>query len=223
MGHAVTGHQQFKAVQPRNKVFFHVAAPRALHTLKPGVVNVFDHFGQKSSRAGCRVENLHLVYFLVNLFVARFGAVVFGLRAAFNFGFAGVGNAVGQVEFGFQNIVNRPHNKVYHRFGRVPNAAAFAQFWVVFRQKRFVKMNNRVLSLGRFSKVLQQRFYIGCPENIGEVVHRGFNALVNVVSGYILKKFPQKRIGFWNEFGRFVPAEILKGRVVQPGGKHTVG
>jgi hypothetical protein len=44
----------------------------------------------------------------------------------------------------FKNIVNCTNNKIYNWCRCVPNATSLSQFWVVFTQKSFIKMDNWV-------------------------------------------------------------------------------
>lgn len=168
MGHGVAGHEQLKAVQPGDEVVFYIAAPGALHVAEAGVVNMLDDFREKGAGAGCRVKDLDAVDFLFFGFGDGFcllpAAFFQGLHLYIYRGFGGVCQPVGNAELAFENVVHGSHDKVDHRLRGVPNAPALAQLWVVLRQKGFVKMDNRVVLLGGLAKILQQGFYVGCPE-----------------------------------------------------------
>src|SRR5690554_1800470 len=83
-------------------------------------------------------------------------------------------------------------------------------------------MNNRVFHFGGFPIVLQNFFYVTRQEDFRKVFYYPFNSVVNIWTCNVAKEFSQKRIGFWNQFSRFLSAKIIQSWVVQTSRKHSV-
>src|SRR5690606_36292281 len=120
------------------------------------------------------------------------------------------------------NIIYRPNDEIYNGLRSEPNASCFAQFWVVFTQESFVKMDGGVFHFGGFPVGFQNFFHITSQENIHQTIYNPFNPVVNVRSGNVAKQFSQKRTRFRNEFSCFLSAKGWQSRVVQTSGKHSV-
>ena len=128
-----------------------------------------------------------------------------------------------QAEFALKQVIYGADDEFDDRRGRVPNAPAFAEFWVIRGEKSFVEMNHRIGLLRRLREMLEQRVDIRRPKDFREVVHRRFDALVNLFQQNILKQFAQKRVGFGDEFRRFLARERIRRRIMQSRRKEAVG
>ncbi|OAV69484.1 hypothetical protein Barb6XT_00478 [Bacteroidales bacterium Barb6XT] len=191
---------------------FYIVAPNALLSCKC-IVNMLYNFCQKCSRASGRVKNLYFVDF----------SFIPLLVHCFYFGFTCICQSLRQIKLGFQNVINGTHDKINHRCRRIPDTASLTQFRVVFTQERFIKMDNRGFRLRLFSITFQYFSHIASQENISQTIYHPFDTVVNIGACNISEQFSQKRIGFGNEFCRFLAAESIRRRVVQSGGKHAVG
>ena len=207
-------------------MLFDIAAPCALHGLEFAVVDKFDDFGKEGPGSGGGVKYLYFVNF--SFFDDRFAFVFsFGdgcaLRHDFDFRFRSVSQSVFESKFRFEQFVHRADDEADDGFRCVPDAARFAELRVVLRQEGFVEVDDRVAGFCAFTEVFEQGFDVGGAENIGKVVHGRPDAVVNVRPGDVAEEFSQERIGFRNQFGGFLPTEVVQTGVVQAGSEHAVG
>src|SRR5437867_4230905 len=111
--------EQFKAEDSRQQMFVNVSGPKSgLMFFLKAFADMLNHFKEKRSRASGRIKNEHAMRFLLDFcftFLAREG----------EFGF--VGEAVFQSKFFAQQPVNAFDDVGNDGFGRVINAAQFAQ------------------------------------------------------------------------------------------------
>ena len=155
MRHRVGRHQNFKTVESGYQVIFDVLAPDALLALKL-LVNMLDDLGQEGTGPGSRIQYLYFMNFLVRPAVSGFRTLIGKLGIELYRGFAGIGQSLRQIELGFQKVIYRAHDKIDYRLGRIPDAAAFPEFRVVFGQKGFVKMDNRIVPAGGLAEIVEQ-------------------------------------------------------------------
>ena len=216
MRHCIRRHQQLEPVQARQQVIFDIAAPCALHHFEARDINSFDDFDEKRAGADARIEKLHFMHITLN----RRGAPLF---LDFDRDGGRVGQALRQAKFALNQVIYGADDEFDDRRGRVPNAPAFAEFWVIRSEERFVKMDDRIGLLRRLREMLEQRVDIRRPKDFREVVHRRFDALVNLFQQNILKQFAQKRVGLGDKFRRFLARERIRRGIVQPRRKEAVG
>ena len=195
---------------------FYIVAPNTLLPFEFGV-NVLYNFCQKSSGACCWIQYLHFVH----LELPSSGGVAVGRGGYFDFTI--VCQALWQTKFGFQNIVNGTNYEVYNRFWRVPNATCFSEFWVIFAQERFIKMDDWVFHFCRFSIIFQNFFDVARQEYFDQTIYNPLYSVVYIGARNVTKQFSKKWVRFRYQFCCFLPRKSGQRWVVQPSGKHSVG
>ncbi len=102
---------------------------------------------QKGAGAGRRVQDLH--HRLASLRV-----------------YTGISQPVRQAELGLEQVIHRAHDVRDDGIGRVEDATLDLLLLVVFAQKEFIKVDNRVLAApaSLFAKILQNGLDIGLAQ-----------------------------------------------------------
>ncbi len=173
MSHSVARHQDFKAVQPRDKVLVNVTAPDAFLPLEL-LVDVLYRFGKECPGSCGGVEDLNLM----NLFL-----YLFPVCLDFDSYFTGIGNPFLQAKLGLKDVVNSPNDEVHDRGWRVIDPFGLTKLGVIFSEEGFVEVDYRVVLSGGFPEVFEYGRHIASPEHIGKVVNYPSYSTVKVIPG----------------------------------------
>ena len=165
----------------------------------PGVVtfhellaDVVDHRVQERAGAASRVEDKDLGVLLErSRGLARLGLGPFDL--------GGVGQAVGAVETGLEQVVDGADDVRDDRLGCEVDAARLAEFLVVGGKERLVEVDDGVLPLGPLAEFFENPVDVSVCQELDQVVDEaGVRLVGEVAAGDCFEELPQKWVCLWN-------------------------
>ena len=194
MGNGIRRHEDFKAEQPVQQVFLHIAVPLAALTGKPGE-NMGQNKVKECGGPDGGIEDERMI----------------------------VGQPIGTVEPALQQPVHRPHNILDHRFRGVTNTALVAHLGVVDGKESFIEVNDRIFLALALAEVPQDLRHVRMTKQIYEVLDGPGNGIRHVHTGDFGKKFAKEGIRFGQSESRHFTGELPVRGGVNASGKEAVG
>ena len=120
-----------------------------------------------------------------------------------------VGKAIGQAEIGLQDVIDAAHDVAHHRLGRVVDAAGLAHLRVVGLKEGLVEVHHRVFLARALAEVVENEVHAGAGEQLGQVVDRPGDALVQLRAGDLAEHLAQEGVGLGQVVGGVLAGEVL--------------
>jgi hypothetical protein len=171
MGDGVGRHEELETEKTREEVILDVTGPHAgVAAGHKSPADMVDDGIEEGAGAASGVQDQDFVTLdsLAGVFFP------FNLEAGIVVGngdFGGVGKAIGAVEAGLEQVIDRTDDVADDRFGGVVDAAGFTKLRIVGGKEGLVEMDDWVLLAGAATELGQDGFHIGIGEQVNKIVY----------------------------------------------------